>query len=117
MNIDEMSDNQKSKLLARAMGMRIVFNPTQIVETAQSQESDGLDYVGLNFYSTANMALAWSCLNWWGETQDNESFAAYWDTNDLWLASPAEAQRIWLNRILELAIDARLVPVPEEAQE
>ena len=124
MNIDEMSDSEKSVLLARAMGMRIVFNPTQIVETAQHQELDGLDYVGLDFYSTANMALAWRVLNWaiglstpvwyplshWWTRLDSIDDDG-WKMLDL---SPADAQRAWLDKVLSLAIDADLVPEPAE---
>ena len=70
-------------------------------------------------YNPANMALAWRVLNWAfsnlpGKTGQSQEFwdflhaQEYWDQHYLWGTPPAEAQRAWLDKILTLAIQAKM---------
>jgi hypothetical protein len=116
--MNDMSDQEKSVLLAKAMGT-----------TQFRQYDDGGDYIGnlipppANLYDPANMALAWRVLNW-GMASDTlwKRLADWWlyrDTpsTDGWYTMtlpPAEAQRAWLDKVLELAIEADLIEVPND---
>jgi len=145
MNIDEMSEQEKSVVLAKLCGWLY----TEMRQTApektereyiiwngpETKEPWGIlnlsDRVWLdmtkNMYNPANMALAWKVLNWASSKSDIEIdnysfpytldqateiiFEGEYDGNDipLWKMPPAEAQRLWLDKILELAIEAGMV--------
>lgn len=74
-----------------------------------------LKTVSPNLYAPENMALAWRVLNWangnqmimdyWQETTyvEHEMFV-YW-----FVLTPQEAQTAWLDKILQLAIEAGVV--------
>ena len=85
---------------------------------------------GESLYDPANMALAWRVLNWATVDKALAEFHAWWGdttTEPIWfivgqhfngveiIKKPAaEAQRLWLDKILELAIEAGLVELEEE---
>lgn len=64
-----------------------------------------------DLYKPEHMALAWGVLNW-AYRENLERFDELIRTDLLWYLyeSPAEeAQRLWLDKVLELAIEAGLV--------
>ena len=128
MNLDEMSEQEKSVMLARLRGWRrekasigvrrsIYGKGWRNCSDAVWIDEDGNKVLfGVpNLYDPANMALAWRALNW-AEAQDNVSF----DFRIYKLFSggssrvfiglpPKEAQSLWLDKILELAHEAGLL--------
>ena len=113
MKIDELSDQEKTVMLARLCGWGVstalggtsyesIFIYTQDNERCA------------NLYDPANMALAWRVLNW--ATENLPKFMRIIEENFLligvlpyFIIPPAEAQRAWLDRILSLAIEAGMV--------
>ena len=134
MNIDKLTDQEKSVMLARAMGWEfsrqdcgegrwswVDENGEQISGSLHDDvvkvSDDPSSLVAPMLYSPARMALAWRVLNWALFT------APDWDTGHIifdglydkplrWVATklPADAQRAWLDKILSLAIEAGLIP-------
>jgi hypothetical protein len=112
MDISNLTDQEKSVLLAKAMGWPIeqglkVFGQ---IDWIIPPEGDMI----ATLYNPVNMALAWRVLNWAQEQQPEyvgQGFLDFWDVEypHLYEFSPAEAQRLWLDKILELAIEAGLV--------
>ena len=127
MDISKMSDQEKSMLLARAMGWKLEMRPDLQDELPLMIFDDniGISYAD-SLYRPANMALAWRVLNWAMNQPDPPtsdqrlwSWLAHWWTHgdseydpDGWLLleqSPADAQRFWLDKILEFAIEAGII--------
>ena len=71
-----------------------------------------------NLYDPANMALAWRVLNWaynFLDDQGRETFLRdWWRSLNLFIESPADAQRAWLDKILSLVIEAGMVDAAAE---
>ena len=121
MNIDEMNDEEKSVLLAKAMG-----NPISFAMPGNSDDTTAEYPFNLNLYDAANMALAWRVLNWANEQHapdPQEEYIAdevqeYMRFFGAWLSilPPDEAQRNILDKILSLAIEAGLVKLDKETQ-
>ncbi len=118
--MNDMSDQEKSVLLAKAMGWR-VFRSGNI-----QAKLDGSQWMTKDLYDPANMALAWRVLNWANSQKHYYAgfqgysglmfdFLYHWLFSDetFFELSPADAQRLWLDKILELAIEAGLVEVTE----
>lgn len=119
MNLTELSDQEKSVALAKAMGQK----PEKILYKDYDDTSvtgaywDGMSYrAHPNLYDPANMAMAWRCHLWAIDVDGPWAFAvaagdfSYED----WLYrfgiwSQTDAQRLWLDKILELAIEAGLI--------
>ena len=106
--MQEMSDQEKSVLLAKAMGWTVrdivglpadIFAPPDIWVRAGS------------LYDPANMALAWRVLNWIGTQGLDDIMASWFQEFGCIHIQPSLAQRLWLDKILELAIEAGLVEV------
>lgn len=80
----------------------------------QRPQYDGDDYgiVPLNLYDPANMALAWRVLNWANATRFGGGTTLdqwkWWHDfiADLRLLRASDAQMAWLDKILQLAIEA-----------
>ena len=95
----DMNDQEKSVLLAKAMGWTI----------------EAPEYFDL--YRPKDMALAWRVLNWAAVTMPQESYylvplqGIVLDTEKL---PPPDAQRLWLDKILKLAIEAGLIEVQDD---
>lgn len=142
MNLNEMGEQEKSVALARLCGWRIDNIPTSTgaawmrVLCDENGNDLGLRppfgggiekrHVDLkptklfNLYDPANMALAWRVGVWAGNNLPNDAISKL---NDLWLRRDTypyevfmwyepEAQRLWLDKILELAIEAGMTETP-----
>jgi hypothetical protein len=127
-DISEMTEQEKSVLLARAMGWDIgkhgcIFPPNEDI----SNYIDTGDNESL--YDPANMALAWRVLNWalnyWFEIGEAEGLDIKFDVRDEYIEimnavqehePPADAQCLWLDKILELTIEAEIIdPIEEQS--
>ncbi len=100
MDISELSDEQKSVMLARVCGWE-TSGPTS--PTVVSWPPD--------LYDPANMALAWRVARWsWGNFPDyaKDRLRLWWKWN-IKPRADYDPQRSWLDKILELAIEAGLV--------
>ena len=108
----ELTDQEKSVMLARAMGWTI--SPQDVGVLFRPDESER--WIA-NLYAPAHMALAWRVLNW--VTHSARIGARF----DIWFSrelhgldflryKPADAQRAWLDKILQLAIEAGIVEHP-----
>lgn len=132
--MSELSDEQKSVMLAKAMGWREA--PTGRGFRPEIEDADGRQVYPLNeawdsiwpdLYLPEHMSLAWRVLNW-ATSNDSQIYfrlvdwlydsaesipdgyktgGANWFR--LFMRQPDEAQRAWLDKILELAIEAGLV--------
>jgi len=117
--IDNLSDQEKSVMLGKAMGWE-TFKGAHTKRIFA--KIDGVQH-DCELYDPANMALAWRVLNWaWNHGYDmGDGIAMWWyakaDQNStvedtlLIDATPADAQRAWLDKILTLCIEAGLVEV------
>lgn len=126
MNVNEMSQEEKSVALAKLCGweysddMRYLSGVYEygVIWFDRTDDSP-------NLYDPANMALAWRVLNWasynLNKITDDFSEGVLFDfmisgvvTNGyydaVWTAPPDEAQSAWLDKILELAVEAGMVP-------
>lgn len=124
MNIDEMSEQEKSVMLARLVGWEVNQNNSPVGQIFIYYDRPRSNAIA-NLYDTANMALAWRVLNWfWAFCKPLETpqQVTMWDGYHadliLWMIDygssyedmpPAEAQAAWLDKILELAIEAGMV--------
>ena len=167
MDIDKMSDWEKSVMLAQAMGWqpvpyrdplaqwwreekvtehgpfwdatssKIIIRPERMNMYVGIEDSEGkrvsrgdqpYDDDNLekhwrrcpDIYDPANMGLAWRVLNWAYARYADEEFPGFINlirTDLLWYLyelPPADAQRAWLDKILELCIEAGLVGAEAE---
>ena len=113
MDISKMSDERKSVLLARAMGWEVfvthdvtVFIPPEGL-SAEEHDRGIIGYV--DFYDPTNMALAWRAIGVMVD-KHTEIWDAFFDWWDLEIDPGHEsAQRLWLDKILELAIEAGII--------
>jgi hypothetical protein len=141
-DISGLSDQEKSVMLARAMGWEfsrhecgegrwswVDENGYQIGGSLHDDVVKVADDPALSvapmLYSPARMALAWRVLNWAADRiVTTRQIHAWWYSGDaqkhskgyLVMLSPERAQRAWLDKVLELAIEAGLVEVGD-AQE
>jgi hypothetical protein len=91
-DLTKLSDEEKSVILARLCG------------------AGGVAPIALNLYDPANMALAWRVLSWAQENKLCSLHTLIWTHNCLSASMPpAVAQRGWLDKVLELAIEAGMV--------
>jgi hypothetical protein len=131
MDISGLTPEQKSVLLAKAMGWTIhesveaLHIPLLII----LPEGYSIDYTN-NLYEPIAMAVAWRVLNWaikqmpietkpegmiqytWAARLHHFWSESHWtDGGKHWLFSmtPADAQRLWLDKILKLAIEAGII--------
>lgn len=137
MNIENMSDNEKSVMLAKLCGWEM--RQHSVYKSEYSLYMHGYGSHGYymtddvpNLYDPANMAVAWRVLNWANRQTKRESTSkggrmVEWDVSwatyiDDWLSPygyewydmpPEEAQRALLDKILSLAIEAGMVEVGE----
>ena len=106
--MQEMSDQEKSVLLVKAMGWFFGMHRDGL---KVSPENNGIIQDG-NLYDPANMALAWRVHLW---ALDNLGAVEDWKYVSWWenmaIFAEDDAQRLWLDTILELAIEAGLVEV------
>lgn len=127
MNIENLSDREKSVILAKLCGWSCieaiygveVIDATGLVVTSNfgTKDTGWMD----DLYHPGRMQLAWRVLNWWVNTKfetglDYPVYTLFkWNHLPFVIGlPPAEAQRLWLDKILQLAIEAGMV---EEAGE
>lgn len=137
---DKLSDRdrEKSVLLARLVGWK--FSKHECGEPRWSWEDENGNQISGSLhdsvvrvakqpairvapmlYSPANMALAWRVLNWandnglpadqWIAFNEWWKHESYDDDNHRLLWGRPDAQRAWLDKVLDLAIEAGLVEV------
>ena len=120
-----MTNREKSVLLARAMGWNYLD-----AHHVQDAAHDWVVFRGrFNLYKPAQMALAWRVLNWAMDEESSfalfqgQKFFRWWNdisisgasNRNLLVQPPADAQRLWLDKILELvAIEAVIVETADE---
>ena len=111
MQVDEMNDQEKSALLAKAMGWetRPYADGTDWFRPTKEHE-----YI-YDLYATnrrtkdpLHMALAWRVHIWALDVSDDYSIQWYLD-GDLRIWEYPDAQRRWLDEILSMLIEAGLV--------
>ena len=129
MDLTKLTDQEKSVMLARAMGWSVrhdahnpdlshVCNERGLKEYSQYYNRVGHNpwSIMTNLYDPANMALAWRVLNWAFDVSPY-FLPPYW-YRDHWEEypglAPADAQRAWLDKILALAIEAGIVELTHE---
>ena len=101
-------------MLARVAELEIEYSPIVLMGysaagyTAQEQ----LEKIVPNLYDPANMALAWRCHLWACNNQFNTNtwpYLGWFEDNSIF--EYEDAQRRWLDKVLELAIEAGVVEV------
>lgn len=121
-DISKLTDHKKSIMLARLMGW---YRPAGdeytgslwIFDTGGRTRYDGMFWgvaetfhPDFDLYKTEYIHIAWLVLNWACDQQaiidwcKEEQFME--DIRDYWNLPLAEAQRLWLDKVLELAIEA-----------
>ena len=122
-NLSELSDEQKSVMLARLCGWK--YKKRGILGNSWWAEDDLIydecydqsEARLLDLYDTKNMSLAWRVLNWAMDSNLSAREKAdimalfYVDKPFALEMSPAEAQCAWLDKILSLAIEAGMLEV------
>jgi len=96
---------EKSVLLARVMGMYVEEWP----EGQWWIDPDGERNFISNLYDPANMQFAWRVLNWAQQHFDRTQRRDLTYTVMRITLPPAQAQAAWLDKVLQLAIEAGLV--------
>ena len=139
MDISEMSDEQKSVMLAklcqwiRPAGDDFMYG-TWLIETEHPGwrrnywRKEPVILPGFNLYNESYMALAWRVLNWAIKTKPGKVMSGNFyihpigadvydfvsgfniaNGKDIFSFDAHEAQRLWLDKILELAIAAGMI--------
>jgi len=113
--LNNLNDQEKSAMLAKAMGWKVTALPVGHDDLFIIVPNE-YDRNIRSFYSPANMSLAWKVLNWATEYErkNNEELVMWWMDVLLCNYPPADAQRLWLDKILELAIEDGLAEVDDE---
>ena len=107
MELDKMPDQEKSVMLAKAMGWE--YNDHWKVLTVDNSD---FWYREFNLYAPENMALAWRVHGW---AMDNEvqkialPYRGWWIQERPWLWLIDGAQREYLDQILALCIEAGII--------
>ena len=118
MNIDKMSDREKSGMLANCVGweIRLIGASSCVLDGGEYIKVDALQYPDL--YTPHNMALAWRVHLW---ACNNRFGSNTWEYLRWFEASKIfeyeDAQRRWLDKAAKLAIEAGLVETPPQANE
>lgn len=133
MNLNDMTDNQKSVMLAKLMGWKVANIPLKeaykrVIVDANGNDL-GLTPVGggvkpveveisslkINLYEPRHMALAWRVLNWAKANYTKLHMSVTKEHSIAWIfAYEPDGQRIALDKILELAIEAGLITAEKE---
>jgi hypothetical protein len=106
--IENMTDQEKSVMLAKCMGweIRLIGVSSCVIDGGEYLKVDALEYP--NLYAPANMALAWRVHRFaLGHNLIKDKYHRIWEQQRLW--NKPDAQRNWLDKILELAIEAGIV--------
>ena len=117
MRIDDLSDQEKTVMLARlcGWGASTALGGTSYESIfIYTQDNERC----VNLYDPANMALAWRVLNHvWSYQHLSDNQIVTWSYVIGYAIDgstpPADAQRTWLDMILSLAIEAGMVEIDE----
>ena len=125
--MDNLTDQEKSVLLAKAMGWyQVDYEPIMGARWQAPNKPEQYWLNPPNLYVTVNMSLAWRVLNWAAKQEAIISLGIFtwWYEQDSpriyggeapLVLPPADAQRAWLDKILELAIEAGIIGTEEYA--
>jgi hypothetical protein len=118
--LDKLSDEQKSVMLTTAMGLSVSdkYQDHTGAWFIKVQGTEPINALSLDLYSPANMALAWRVHIWaLGNLPDPLEYKYYqWFKGIKLKQAPwtlLDAQRLWLDMILSLAIEAGIVEVQD----
>lgn len=119
-----MNDEEKSVLLAKLCGwirpagdeylegLWIIETPHPMWTICYWRE-EPTELPGLNFYDSKYMSIAWEIMNWalTNFNIPNHFFQLREIANgmNIFTLSPFQAQCTWLDKILELAIEAKMI--------
>ncbi len=106
--IDDLTDHEKSMLLAKVMGLEMYvddFGKTWIKFPGTSQ-------VASDLYLEIHMALAFRCVHWIADKGYDDLLLTWFAKHKLIMDETM--QQKMLNKILSLAIEAGLVELEEE---
>lgn len=121
MNINEMTTQEKSEKLYSLVGWKkewADFNSMILLDSNGKGVGHGLMKPSVpmpNLYDEKNMALAWRVLNWAEAYSQLHATGDFYDgwmqllPECLFLLAPTDAQTAWLDKILELAIEAGMI--------
>ena len=127
MDISKMTDQVKSVLLAKAMGLEIGEHPIYEIDWFFKipEDWDWECEWECDLYRASRMAIAWRVLNWASSRDDaiddysfpyilSEGVESFFTLNldddlAIWKMPPEMALRFWLDEILELAIEAGII--------
>ena len=125
MNVTKLSDPEKSVMLAQLCGWKLEPLRPGVYRLFDrgGQRIDNISSKGIvgivdmpDLYKLCNMALAWRVAHLASLSMIADDFSSWWIVDMLpeWHKSPAEAQRAWLDKILELAFEAGMVEDGEQ---
>ena len=106
----DMNDKEKSIALLQLRGLDYTHNEHEPIITKLPSEL--LTHHLRNpyyLYDTEHFLLAWGWLNWVDDHPDPvliSMFTGWWANEEMIEMKPAEAKRVGLDKILELAIEA-----------
>ena len=132
MDISKMSDEQKSVMLARAAEWDVwEIDPEVGTGTLFVPDGQDADEIAIyDLYDPDLMRFAWQMLNWATANKSLGEFHAFWGdvvTEPMWFIIgqyfnsvtitnklPADAQRLWLDKILTLVLKQELLRRSDE---
>jgi hypothetical protein len=125
-DITKLTDQEKSVMLARAMGLFTNYDISNWSEWEREQlQHEAHSKDGLNLYKVINFPLAWRVLNWaWNLDPSDKLLASMglysWHEEIAWIVDfdkpPAEAQRLWLDCILKLAVESGVIEIADKEE-
>lgn len=113
-DITTLTDEEKSVMLAKLVGWEEV-ETNDFSTCFWIDDERGYFYVwetGEGLYSSDNMPLAWRILNWAHNnfvTVDRMAIHDMFWVTQIYGSKPEDAQRLWLDRVLEIAIKGGVV--------
>ena len=123
MDISDLSDEIKSALLAMVMDWSIIQSEVhpETYYFAPTEDDDHIDDFYVCYADSGmpvNMGYSWLVLNWAMLNHDIGNAISNWwwnspSASDLPTLSPADAQRLWLDKVLALAIEAGKIKVED----
>lgn len=111
--MNDMSDREKSVLLAKAMRWYVTVHDKRCAISSLGERLGVTDYP-LNLYDPENMALAWRVLNHFSWVDIALKIVLQDTVKNSIHDDPADAQRLWLDKVLELAIEIGIITLEAE---
>lgn len=120
--LENMTDLEKSVALARLMWHEYKIHDGGNKHIGSHFYNDVLSHLPIwtygegspTLYHPENMAIAWTAVNFANDEYVNgedwmDGFFTWWGDADLWRLPPVEAQRAWLDKLLELATSSGMI--------